>query len=226
MQDVKLSKNSIYSSNSSFKASLKSGSFNFHLLSVVAIKTELVKITNAAYFFVQAGKVEFSLLGNKVISCTGMFGVLEKGNILKVHKGSRVIIILVKNLKPINTIGGPIEKKGRLNYINGCSDTLLISPTKLGEPCLNHLHFPKNIAQSMHYHPSFRFGIVASGTGVSVSEQGEIKLSPGDVFFIPENVNHKFNTTSNFLNVIAFHPDSDWGPTDEVHPMKNRTWFR
>jgi hypothetical protein len=25
--------------------------------------------------------------------------------------------------------------------------------------------------------------------------------------------------------VLAFHPDSDFGPTDEDHPMLNRTYF-
>jgi hypothetical protein len=28
------------------------------------------------------------------------------------------------------------------------------------------------------------------------------------------------------LDVIAFHPDSDWGPTDGTHPMLNRTYLR
>jgi hypothetical protein len=27
------------------------------------------------------------------------------------------------------------------------------------------------------------------------------------------------------MDVIAFHPDSDWGPTDEKHPMLNRTYL-
>ena len=26
------------------------------------------------------------------------------------------------------------------------------------------------------------------------------------------------------MDVIAYHPDSDWGPTDETHPMVNRTF--
>ena len=25
------------------------------------------------------------------------------------------------------------------------------------------------------------------------------------------------------MDVIAYHPDSDWGPTDVEHPMVNRT---
>jgi hypothetical protein len=27
------------------------------------------------------------------------------------------------------------------------------------------------------------------------------------------------------MDVIAFHPDSDWGPTDGIHPMLNRTFI-
>jgi hypothetical protein len=35
---------------------------------------------------------------------------------------------------------------------------------------------------------------------------------------------HKFSTPyGEELQVIAFHPDSDFGPTDEDHPMLNRT---
>ena len=26
------------------------------------------------------------------------------------------------------------------------------------------------------------------------------------------------------MDVVAFHPDSDWGPTDAAHPMLNRTY--
>ena len=54
------------------------------------------------------------------------------------------------------TIGGEIEDKGRLRYIDGCTDSLLIPPVKKGDPCLNHLHFPKNITQTPHTHPSHR----------------------------------------------------------------------
>ena len=40
---------------------------------------------------------------------------------------------------------GKVEPTGRLAYIDGCTDTLLISPPRKGDACLNHLHFPKNI---------------------------------------------------------------------------------
>ena len=49
------------------------------------------------------------------------------------------------------------------------------------------------------------------------------KLNTGDVFYIPPFVKHMFDTEEECLNIIAFHPDNDWGPTDEIHPMINRT---
>ena len=112
--------------------------------------------------------------------------------------GSKFILIEVLHTKGIypetqyramNTFGGSIEEVGRLKYIDGCTDSLLIPPVKMGDPCLNHLHFPKNITQTGHTHPSHRIGIVSDS----------------------------------HMDVIAFHPDSDFGATDIVHPMINRT---
>jgi hypothetical protein len=28
------------------------------------------------------------------------------------------------------------------------------------------------------------------------------------------------------MRVIAYHPDGDWGPTDENHTMLNRTYIK
>jgi hypothetical protein len=42
-------------------------------------------------------------------------------------------------------------------------------------------------------------------------------------FVIPENAKHSFHTSEQALRVIAYHPDSDFGPTDESHPMVNKT---
>ncbi|CAK9039017.1 unnamed protein product [Durusdinium trenchii] len=44
------------------------------------------------------------------------------------------------------------------------------------------------------------------------------------VWAIPSGTIHSFHTDSDELNVIAYHPDTDWGPMDENHPMLNRTW--
>ena len=128
---------------------------------------------------------------------------------------------------------GEIEAVGRLSYIDGCSDTLLISPPRMGDPCFNYLHFPKGIHQTQHTHPSIRFGVVARGSGVAYQRQDathdgwEEPLTEGCVFLLHAQELHSFRTTDSgeIMDVIAFHPDSDWGPTDTAHPMLNRTYI-
>jgi hypothetical protein len=123
----------------------------------------------------------------------------------------------------MNIFGGPLEEKGRLLYIDGCTDSLLVPPIKKGDPCLNHLHFPKNIIQTPHTHPSVRTGLVYKGIGECVIGDSKIPLEPGYAFIIETNTGHSFNTKDGFMDVIAFHPDSDVGVTDDNHPMINRT---
>ncbi len=124
----------------------------------------------------------------------------------------------------INALGGPIEPTGRLRYIDGCTDTLLVPPVRKGDPCLNHLHFPTAITQTPHTHPSVRTGLVYRGRGECiVPDRDPIPLRPGSAFVIPTEVMHSFNTSDETLDVIAFHPDSDTGMTDDDHPMVNRT---
>ena len=120
-------------------------------------------------------------------------------------------------------LGGPIEARGRLRYIDGCTDSLLVPPVVRGDPCLNLLHIPPGTEQSAHTHPSFRAGIIAAGRGRCIIGAGAIPLEAGLLFVIPEGVVHSFHTTDEALSVIAFHPDSDFGPTHETHPMINRT---
>ena len=124
----------------------------------------------------------------------------------------------------MNVFGGPIEATGRLRYIDGCSDSLLIPPVRKGDPCLNHLHFPAGTHQTPHTHPSIRIGVVLAGRGdCLVPERDPIPLHPGSAFIIPTNAVHSFATGSGTMDVVAFHPDSDVGVTDDDHPMVNRT---
>lgn len=141
--------------------------------------------------------------------------------------------------KAMFALGGPLEQQGRLKYIDGCTDSLLIAPVKLGDPCFNHLHFPTGIDQTQHTHPSHRIGIVAKGSGLCKTPFGDLPLNTGDIFIIKEwdglqyetgldgkqypVGQHAFQTFESSMDVIAFHPDSDFGATDEVHPMINRT---
>lgn len=131
------------------------------------------------------------------------------------------------------TVFGQTERKGRLSYIDGCSDSLLVYPPRLGDPCLNYLHFPPGIDQSQHTHPTVRMGIVARGRGKAFrvpaagSSGWEIDLTEGCIFLLPEQEQHSFRTTETDcdMDIIAYHPDSDWGPTDALHPMRNRTYI-
>lgn len=168
--------------------------------------------------------------------------------------GSKAIVVEVLHdrgiypetkFKCMNMVGGPIEKEGRLSYIDGCTDSILIHPVKLGNPCLNHLHFPAGIDQTQHTHPSHRIGIVHKGDGLCITPFGNLPLKTGMIFIIKEwdgetyssNVGsdtefpegdypvgqHAFRTFETEMDVIAFHPDSDFGATDVNHPMINKT---
>jgi quercetin dioxygenase-like cupin family protein len=120
-------------------------------------------------------------------------------------------------------IGGPVEQEGRLKYIDGCTDSLLVPPVLKGDPCLNLLAFPPGINQTQHTHPSMRVGIVASGSGVCVTPAGRTPLVPGEAFVIRANQLHSFATQREPMRIIAYHPDSDFGATHDDHPMINRT---
>jgi len=130
-----------------------------------------------------------------------------------------------QNYVGFNLFGGPIEEKGRLRYIDGCTDTLLVPPVRKGDACLNHLHFPPDIVQTPHTHPSVRTGIVYRGRGECVvpTKSEPVPLVPGYAFVIDTEAVHSFNTTDETMDIIAFHPDSDTGMTDDDHPMVNRT---
>lgn len=118
-----------------------------------------------------------------------------------------------------------ISKPGKLSYIDGCSDSLMVYPPRQGDPSLNYLHFPKNINQSYHTHPSLRIGCVVSGKGVSDADTA-VSLIAGTFFCLEEHELHRFRTENSDMKVIAYHPDGDWGPTDENHTMLNRTYIK
>lgn len=140
----------------------------------------------------------FSVIGPAVIDSSGL-GMVNSA----------------RGYRGMNVFGGPLEERGRLRYIDGCTDTLLISPVRKGDPCLNHLHFPKGITQTPHTHPSVRTGIVFKGSGKC--------LIPEEDKTIPLVEGYAFVIKTESMDVIAFHPDSDVGMTDEDHPMINRT---
>ena len=96
----------------------------------------------------------------------------------------------------------------------------------MGDPCLNHLHIPPHTNQTAHTHPSERVGVILRGSGECRTPGGTYPLGPGMGWRIPTGCLHSFHTGEESLDVIAWHPDSDFGPTDENHPMINRTIIR
>lgn len=167
------------------------------------------------------GEIELSYLDRKRILKEGdFFSVVGSA---KINSRGLGMVSSAKGYSGFNICGGPFEKEGKLRYIDGCTDTLLVPPVRKGDPCLNHLHFPKNITQTQHTHPSVRTGIVYRGKGECVVSEGNIPLVTGYAFIIKTNTPHSFNTLDETMDVIAFHPDSDTGMTDDDHPIVNRT---
>ncbi|MGL5922173.1 cupin domain-containing protein [Chroococcidiopsis sp.] len=151
----------------------------------------------------------------------GMYFSLPGGGIIW-GDGSGIVVTHLE-YKGMFSIGGPVEETGRLRYVSGCTDSLLIPPVMKGDPCFNALYFPPHIEQVPHTHPSIRVGMVVSGEGQCVMPEGVTNLEPGQAFVIPANQLHSFWTLEQPLVVVAFHPDSDYGPTHEDHPMLNKT---
>ena len=200
------------------------------------------------YIYVHEGPVcIFSELHNRSFMIEDkMYLSLSHG--FHLNKGRGIVMEKLNYDNSLFTIGGPIDSKGKYKYIDGCSDSLLISPVKLGDPCLNALYFPKNINQTEHTHPSMRVGMVTHGSGWCITPWEEIPLYTGQIFLIHEGTEetfgtdkgavgelveyngikaikgaHSFRTEDEGMCVIAYHPDSDFGPTDDEHPMINRT---
>jgi quercetin dioxygenase-like cupin family protein len=142
---------------------------------------------------------------------------------LRGAEGTRALVIAHAGAPGLFQLGGPIEPRGRLRYIDGCTDTLVAAPPRLGDACLNHLHLPPDTDQRAHVHPSDRLGAIVRGSGVCVSGEARHPLRPGLAWWIPPGCRHAFRTGGEALDVLAWHPDSDFGPTDDDHPMINRT---
>ena len=94
----------------------------------------------------------------------GSYFVVPAGGAELTSAGGRVLLIQAPGADFPFMLGGPIERAGRLRYIDGCTDSLLIPPWRMGEACLNHLHIPAGTKQTMHTHPSDRIGVVFKGS--------------------------------------------------------------
>jgi hypothetical protein len=167
--------------------------------------------------------------GKKYFFENGQYFGLSVLNSAYIETLSKIFIICRLGYITPN-VAGWVEKKGRLTYIDGCSDTILVYPARLGDPSLNLLHFPVGIEQTFHSHPSIRLGCVIDGHGFSeigdIGKEEITDLNYGDMFSLNQQERHRFKTTKNYMSVIAFHPDGDWGPTDHNHIMINRTYIK
>ena len=178
--------------------------------------------SGATHFgFVHSGEAEISCASGVYRIGEGMYFSLE--GLSEITGGGAGIVCTRMDYRGMFQVGGPIEERGRLRYIDGCTDSLLISPAVQGDPCLNLLHLPPGTRQTEHTHPSLRMGMIVRGTGECVTPEERTPLHPGLCFVIPADVRHCFHTDSEELAVIAYHPDSDFGPTHQDHPMINRT---
>lgn len=193
---------------------------------------EVHKITNGHFEVPKNSTVYgFCLSGEMIVTeqkivCPGeFFSITSRYSSNKITVNGTGVCIVKFGFHGQNVFGGPIEKQGRLCYIDHCSDSLLVYPPRMGDPSLSSLHFPPGIVQTFHTHPSFRLGIVASGKGYAESKNNKYDLVPGAVFCMEEQEVHRFVTEDNHLTVISFHPDGDWGPTDHDHTLLNRTYL-
>lgn len=208
---------------------IKDLSSDHYASELIYFNGEALKLQNQATYFgyVIEGEVSLFYLGNEYTLTRGMYFSVPQDLDLDLSSkrttSGKAIICSKLNYQGFFSLGGPVEEKGRLRYIDGCTDSLLISPVMLGEPCLNLLHIPKNTQQSQHTHPSLRLGVIISGEGICKTPEKDYALTVGTVFYIPQDGKHSFHTHSQDLRVIAYHPESDFGPTHENHPMVNKT---
>lgn len=170
------------------------------------------------------GKIDIEWAESSFTLGAGMY--FSVPGAFRIQGGGEAAIFQRHGYRGLFSIGGPVEKSGRLTYIDHCTTTLICPPPRDGDPCLNLLSFPPSLKQSAHIHPTVRLGAVISGSGHCVLADGRHALKPGIAFVIEPNLLHSFESGPNGLNVIAYHPDSDGGPTDESHPMLNRTFLK
>lgn len=173
------------------------------------------------YGYVQSGEATIEFIGGGFRIRSGMY--FSVPGALAIHGDGRGFVASRLGYHGFFQIGGPVETYGRLTYIDGCSDSLIIPPVVMGDPCLNLLYLPPGTRQTGHTHPSCRLGMIVEGSGRCLTRDATYRLAAGMTFEIAADAWHSFHTDDEPLRVIAWHPDSDCGPTNQDHPMINRT---
>ena len=115
---------------------------------------------------------------------------------------------------------------GNLSYMDGGTNTTAVNPSRLGDPVVNYVHFPNHMYQTLHTHPSHRVGLILRGSGhIELDNQEIFDIKTGDCFWMPRNTLHNFCCQKGeHVELFVFAPDSGTGPTDEVNPLKIRTY--
>ena len=194
-------------------------------------KTQLASgsvVEGEAYAFVGRGEVTVQVGEASFVLRQGMYLRTPKDTCYSSeHDDAVVAVVSFRRASGDLHIGGPFLGHHLLSYVDGARDCALIPPARKGDPCLNILQFPERVSQRWHTHPSVRVSWVVSGAGVLQTRQGAhvstLELSAGVVFLLPPRVEHKFETYTQPLDVITWHPDSDYGPCDRDHAMLNQT---
>jgi quercetin dioxygenase-like cupin family protein len=176
-----------------------------------------------AFGFVESGSLCLDTGDTQVVVPAGHY-FCQPYRIMIASGAARAFFASRLNYVGLPMVGGKVESRGRLKYIDGCSDSLLIGPPLKGDPCFNLLHFPPGIDQTKHTHPSIRAGLIHSGSGACHTAEGTEPLNPGDMFILFPDAIHAFSTVgTDGMTLTVFHPETDFGPTHEDHPMLNKT---
>lgn len=115
--------------------------------------------------------------------------------------------------------------RGALSYIDNGTNTTAIHPRRRGEPVINYVHFPANMTQTLHTHPSQRVGLVLKGKGkVELKDGSYYYINEGEGFYMERLEVHNFITEDEEVVLFVWAPDSDAGATDSDNALLNRTY--
>ena len=70
-------------------------------------------------------------------------------------------------------------------------DSVSKGATDTGGLNISVVRFPRDVRRPWSSHPQDQYAWIISGIGIIASEDGEIKLTPGSLVFIPANTMHQ-----------------------------------
>lgn len=180
------------------------------------VGTYYVMLRNASYF---SDKANFETV-NAAFCVNSHFTI-------KCGSGSSAVVVEYAGLHLLESRYYVQDKldMGNLSYMDGGTNTTAVNPGRLGDPVVNYVYFPAGMYQTLHTHPSHRVGMVLKGNGqIELDNEEMFDINEGDCFFMQRNVLHNFITDKEPVVLFVFAPDSGTGPTDEVNPLKIRTY--